>query len=41
VQVNQILDCVIEQVDAGTGTGSDTSKKAAAGASDTAKARAK
>ena len=41
VQVNKILDCVILQVDAGTGTESDTSKKAAAGASDTAKASAK
>jgi hypothetical protein len=36
VQVNKILDCVIVQVDAGTGTAADTSKKAAAPASDTA-----
>jgi hypothetical protein len=30
VQVNKILDCVIVQVDAGTGTAADTSKKGAA-----------
>ncbi|MBN1307882.1 MAG: hypothetical protein JXA18_08200 [Chitinispirillaceae bacterium] len=32
VQVDKILDCVIVQVEAGTGTAADTSKKAASGA---------
>jgi hypothetical protein len=39
VQVNKILDCVIVQVDAGTGTEADTAKKSGIPAADTAKAK--
>ncbi|MBN1578262.1 MAG: hypothetical protein JW913_17005 [Chitinispirillaceae bacterium] len=41
VQVDKILDCVIVQVDAGTGTAADTSKKAATGASAADSAKSK